>query len=168
MEQIYYRIIGLNGTPLWSNQYNGYEVYIPNTIHSIGSRWICDWKSTANIHYDGTYDEWKKISKDSEWYALMSIRLFCKDKLICTRHDYGDYIIEKKPTDTENGLKYRICKYCGNRENATIQKFQQSSNFYGATTIDSTSKTITIHSTVDSAGVAYKITELQKRTILGI
>ena len=44
------------------------------------------------------------------------------EKYKATGHNYGDWIVEKDSTKFETGLKSRVCKNCGNKEEKTIEK----------------------------------------------
>ena len=157
----YYIVTSLKGGQFWGRTYAGYDIYIPNTIKTIGERWLCDWGVTANVYYNGTSQQWDAISK-KDWCKLMSARLFLKDKLICNSHEYGEFVISKEPTNTENGLKYRTCKYCGSRNEAIIEKFEQvNTRFPSVTVINKENKTITILPTYQENGITYTITELR-------
>ena len=43
-------------------------------------------------------------------------------------HDWGDWIIDRQETDQEDGAKHRICKACGERQDATIPKLDHVHN----------------------------------------
>ena len=43
-------------------------------------------------------------------------------------HDWGDWIIDRQETDQEDGAKHRICKACGERQDAKIPKLSHVHN----------------------------------------
>ena len=45
-----------------------------------------------------------------------------------TGHNYGDWIVDKKPTETEEGHRYKECTNCGDKIEETIPKLQVESN----------------------------------------
>lgn len=43
-------------------------------------------------------------------------------------HDWGDWIVDQQETDQADGLKHRICKTCGERQDAKIPKLEHIHN----------------------------------------
>ena len=43
-------------------------------------------------------------------------------------HDWGDWIVDKQATDQTDGAQHRICKVCGERQDAAIQKLDHVHN----------------------------------------
>lgn len=43
-------------------------------------------------------------------------------------HDWGDWIIDRQETDQEDGAKHRVCKVCGERQDAKIPKLSHVHN----------------------------------------
>lgn len=43
-------------------------------------------------------------------------------------HDWGDWIVDKQATDQTDGAQHRICKACGERQDAAIQKLDHVHN----------------------------------------
>ena len=56
----------------------------------------------------------------------------CKDvklvRLPALGHDWGDWIVDQQETDQADGLKHRICKTCGERQDAVIPKLEHVHN----------------------------------------
>lgn len=57
----------------------------------------------------------------------------CEDvKLVRTPalgHDWGEWIVDQQETDQADGLKHRICKTCGERQDAAIPKLEHIHNY---------------------------------------
>ena len=57
----------------------------------------------------------------------------CKDvklvRLPALGHDWGDWIVDQQETDQAEGLKHRICKTCGERQDAAIPKLEHIHNY---------------------------------------
>ena len=56
----------------------------------------------------------------------------CKDVKLVRKpalgHDWGDWIVDQQETDQADGLKHRICKTCGERQDAKIPKLEHIHN----------------------------------------
>ena len=56
----------------------------------------------------------------------------CKDvklvRLPALGHDWSDWIVDQQETDQADGLKHRICKTCGERQDAVIPKLEHVHN----------------------------------------
>lgn len=77
------------------------------------------------------------VSKDGKWYGILVedtkqggqkigwvVAKYLVDyypQSLCP-HEYGDWIVEKEPTCTETGYRYRFCELCGERVEDTPAK----------------------------------------------
>ena len=55
------------------------SVTIPDSVTSIGESTFCNCSGLASVNYNGTKDQWTKISKKSNWKYRSSIK-----QVICT------------------------------------------------------------------------------------
>ena len=69
---------------------------------------------TTHVHSYGT--DWK-MDGTNHWHECV-----CGDKADVTAHGYGDWVITKEATATEDGSKERTCTACGYKETAVIPK----------------------------------------------
>ncbi|WP_418748204.1 hypothetical protein [Frisingicoccus sp.] len=87
----------------------------------------CDYKETMVIpmtaHVHSYSIDWK-TDGTTHWHECA-----CGDKADVAAHTYGDWVITKEATATEDGAKERICTVCGYKETAVIPKMVHTHSY---------------------------------------
>lgn len=96
------------------------ELYLPNTLKSVGEGAFSSRTAISSVYYDGTSEEWEKVNVESDNDVLYSAQFTFKKKEHI--HSYGEWVTEITPTCTSSGLKYRVCSGCQNREEEVLLK----------------------------------------------
>ena len=74
---------------------------VPRLVHQYAEAWSID--EIQGTHYHACLDEGFETERSDEG-----------------PHDYGDWVIDNPPTQTESGTRYRECSVCGHRIEETI------------------------------------------------
>ena len=112
----------------WANfQVDGAKIEVGNSTDSTvdgieGNRYVTISVPTAPAPHTHTFgDTWTSDATD-HWHACTASD--CNNDIDAIKdkaaHTPGDWIIDKKPTDTEAGSKYRECTVCSYKETVTI------------------------------------------------
>ena len=101
-------------------------ITVPKTVKYIEEEAFSS--NITTIIYNGTVEEWNSIDKYSNWRQMNTVvTIICTNgtisegKEINTHdHSFGDWTVTKQPSETETGLKERVCSVCGKIESEEI------------------------------------------------
>lgn len=115
------------------------SVVIPNNVTNIGFGAFSRCNNLKTIYYQGSEYQWNniEIGENNEDLLIVDI-IFSFNSGIHT-HTYTDSWTcdrDSYPTRDADGMRYRICKTCGEREEAILPKLQNRSLKFGDLTAD--------------------------------
>ncbi len=90
------------------------SITIPRSVTSIGNNAFFGCDNLKDVHYEGTEEEWGKITIGSDNESLKVATMSFHE------HDYEKTII-KEPTCTEEGTAKWICKTCGDGYSDSVE-----------------------------------------------
>ena len=98
--------VGNSSYPLTESTVDGIE----------GNRYVTISVPTAPAPHTHTFGDTWTSDATNHWKTCKDCDAIIEE----AAHNYGDWIIDKKPTDTEAGSKYRECSVCHYKETVTI------------------------------------------------
>lgn len=108
---------------------------------------VCGYEIKPPIEHTHNYEEWRHDS--TQHWKVCS----CGEETGRENHDFGDWVIDKEATATEEGTKHRECQTCQYREEETIPKLpvtESSANLTSTTPESSVDPTQTDLETVET------------------
>ena len=109
-------------------KHNLEKVYIPKSVTAISENTFSDCGKLTDVYYEGSSDEWNRVTISSQNDALKNSKLHCNSDVVMPEdkrfikcaspkdHNFGDWLVTVYETCTEQGVAERICKKCGEIE----------------------------------------------------
>ena len=109
-------------------KHNLEKVYIPKSVTAISENTFSDCGKLTDVYYEGSSDEWNRVTISSQNDALKNSKLHCNSDVVMPEdkrfikcaspkdHNFGDWLVTVHETCTEQGVAERICKRCGEIE----------------------------------------------------
>lgn len=123
-------------------------ITIPTTVTSIGDAVFECCYNFTDIYYLGSKTQWEKINISSveNSYLNNATKHYntSQEKTNICSHEYGNAVVTKKATISENGSKTYTCKTCGYVKKSTIYRVGSVSLSKSSYTYDGTVKKPTV------------------------